>query len=95
MRIRYTDRAEMFLNQVREQSVDEYHALNGLIIQLSTMPDIDNETKFIYSSSNSREVSVYRGEDWLIFYRVDNGFGEDMLIIISIWDANNPPHTRL
>jgi hypothetical protein len=80
MRIRYTSRAEMFLNRVREQSEDEYHALNGLIIQLSTMPDTDNETKFVYRGG-TREVAVYRGED--------------TLMVISIWDTDNPPHTRL
>lgn len=94
MRIQYTDRADLFLQQLRSRSEDEYHALNGLIIQLSVMPEIDNETKFIYQGS-ARNVSVYIGEDWQIFYRINNDYGEDILVIISIWDEDNPPHTRL
>lgn len=94
MRIRYTDRAVSFLQQIRSESADKFHALNGLIVQLSVMPEIDNETKFIYRGS-VRDVSVYRGEDWLIFYRVDSDSDEEVLVIISIWDANSPPHTSL
>ena len=82
------------MQQLRSRSEDEYHALNGLIIQLSVMPEIDNETKFIYQGS-ARNVSVYIGEDWQIFYRINNDYGEDILVIISIWDEDNPPHTRL
>ena len=94
MRIRYTLRADSFRRQIRSQSESAFHELNGIIVQLSAMPEIDNETKFIYSGI-ARDVSVYRGEDWLIFYRIDKDNSEDVLVVISIWDVNNPPHTML
>ena len=83
-----------FRTQIRNRSENEFHKLNGLIVQLSAMPEIDNETKFIYQGV-SRDVSIYRGEDWLIFYRVHNDNGEEVIVIISIWDADNAPLTRL
>ena len=94
MRIQYTARADSFRTQIRNRSENEFHKLNGLIVQLSAMPEIDNETKFIYQGV-SRDVSIYRGEDWLIFYRVHNDNGEEVIVIISIWDADNAPLTRL
>lgn len=85
----------MFLNRVREQSEDEYHALNGLIVQLSAMPEIDNETRVFTRSASGKPIPVYIGEYWIIYYRVDSQEGDDVLIIISIWESDNPPHTRL
>ena len=62
---------------------------------LSTDPAIDGETKFLMDFGSGSETPVYRGEDWLIFYRVEDDNGEEVLAIISIWDANHPPFTRL
>lgn len=95
MRIRYTDRATMFLDRIRKQSEDDFHALNGIIIQLSVMPEVDNETKVYMEFGSGRSAPVYADENWWIVYRVDNYGGEDTLVVISIWDADNPPHTRI
>ena len=95
MRIRYTDRANMFLRQLRERSEEDFHALNGIIVQLSMMPEVDNETIVRMDFGSGRSAPVYIDGDWWIVYRVDNYEGEDTLVVISIWDADNPPHTRI
>ena len=96
MRIRYAARAVPFLRALRDRDEAEYHALNGIVVQLSAMPDIDNETKFIYQGA-LRDSAVYRGEKWVIFYRVDfiGDGGEEVLVVISIYDADTELHTRL
>ena len=95
MRIRYTDRADSFLNRLRERSEDDFHALNGIIIQLSVMPEVDNETTVYMDFGSGRSASVYVDENWWIVYRVDRVNRERVLVIISIWSADNPPHTRI
>ena len=95
MRIRYTDRANMSLRQLRERSEEDFHALNGIIVQLSMMPEVDNETIVRMDFGSGRSTPVYIDDDWWIVYRVDNYEGEDTLVVISIWDADNPPHTRI
>lgn len=69
--------------------------MNGIIVQLSVMPDVDNETIVYMDFGSGRSVPVYVDENWWIVYRIDNYGGEDTLVIISIWDADNPPHTRI
>ena len=95
MRIRYTDRTASFLNQIRERSEDDFHALNGIIVQLSITPEVDNETIVYMDFGSGRSTPVYVDEDWWIVYRVNNLDGEPMLVVISIWNADNPPQTRL
>lgn len=97
MRIRYRDRAVTFMRRMREQDKVEYDSLRGLIILLSTDPPVDNETKFLRNSGDGDLVPVYTDEDWIIYYRVDSDSetGEETLVIVSIWDAARPPHTRL
>ena len=95
MRVRYTDRAVSFLNQLRERSEDDFHALNGIIVQLSVMPDVDNETIVRMDFGSGRSAPVYVDENWWIVYRVNYVDGEPVLVVISIWDADNPPHTRI
>lgn len=95
MRIRYTDRANSFLNQLRERNEGDFHALNGIIVQLSVMPEVDNETIVYMDFGSGRSVPVYVDENWWIVYRVDNYEFEDTLVVISIWEADNPPHTRI
>lgn len=97
MRIRYSSRAEQFLRRLRERDAAEYGFLNGLIILLSTDPSIDNQTKILRGSGSGELVPVYMDEDWIIYYRVvsDSETGVETLVIVSIWDAARPPHTRL
>lgn len=95
MRIRYTDRANMSLRQLRERSEEDFHALNGIIVQLSMMPEADNETIVRMDFGSGRGAPVYVDENWWVVYRVDNYESEDTLVVISIWDADNPPHTRI
>ena len=95
MRIRYTDRTGSFLNRIRERSEDDFHALNGIIVQLSVMPEVDNEAIVYMDFGSGRSVPVYVDENWWIVYRIDNYKGEDTLVVISIWEADNPPHTRI
>lgn len=97
MLIRCSVRAEQFLSRLRERDEAEYDSLNGLIILLSTAPSVDNKTKFLRNSGDGDLVPVYTDEDWIIYYRVDSDSetGEETLVIVSIWDAARPPHTRL
>lgn len=95
MQIRYTRRAEIFLNQVRARSEDDFHALNGIIVQLSVMPEVDNENIVQVDFGSGRRTPVYVNGDWWIVYRVDESSGESVLVVISIWDANAPPTTRI
>lgn len=85
----------MFLNQIRARSEGDFHALNGIIVQLSAMPEVDNETIVRMDFGSGRSAPVYVDEKWWIVYRVDNYGSEDTLVVISIWDADNPPHTRI
>ncbi len=94
-RFRYTPRANSRLQQIRVENAEAFHSLRGLIIQLSMNPEIDNEKKILMSFGGGREVPVYVDEDWWIVYRVDRIDGEEVLSVISIWDADNPPYTRL
>lgn len=69
--------------------------MNGIIVQLSVTPGVDNETIVYMDFGSSRSVPVYIDEDWWIVYRVDYMNGEPVIVIISIWSADNPPHTRI
>ena len=82
------------MRQTRERNEDKYHLLRGLVALLSTDPAIDGEMKFLNDFGSGRETPVYRGEDWRIVYRVEDDNGEEVLVIISIWDANHPLSTR-
>ena len=95
MRIRYTDRANIFLRQIRERSEEDFHALNGIIVQLSVTPEVDNETIVWMDFGGGRSAPVYIDDDWWIVYRADYLNGEPMLVVISIWDADAPPGTRI
>jgi hypothetical protein len=60
------------------------------------MPEIDNETKFLRDFGSGRSVPVYIDDSWWIVYRIDKlENNEEVLSVISIWDAQNPPHTRI
>ena len=83
------------MRQIRQQDEDTYHSLRGLIIQLSTSPEIDNETKVLMNFGSDRHTPVYVDDDWWIVYRVEIVEGEEVLSVISIWDAGNPPQSRL
>lgn len=95
MRIKHSVRAEQFLRRLRERDTAEYRFLNGLIILLSTDPSVDNKTKTYMDFGSGTETPVYVDADWWIVYRTDNQGDEETLIIVSIWDATRPPHTRL
>lgn len=100
MEIRYSGRAEMTLQRVRERNEDEFHSLRGLINQLAALPEADGETKFIRRSGCPvRVYRVYEGKDWIIYYRISGDDDDESEIgwitIISIWSASRPPHTRL
>lgn len=95
MRIIYKDRAASSLMNIRERDELEYDSLRGLVLLLSTDPEIDNETKTLRDFGSGIETPVYVDDDWWIVYRIDNQGDEKTLVIVSIWDATRPPHTRL
>ena len=95
MRIRYTERAARFLRRVRLQNENHYHNIRGLVIQLSVNPEIDNESKILRDFGSGRSTPMYVDDDWWIVYRVTRNDTEEVLEVISIWDARNPPNTRL
>ena len=95
--IRYTDRATLFLRKIEERDTDAYHSLQGTIILLATSPEIDNQVKILMDSgTGSGPTPVYADSDWWIYYRVDRiSASEQVLSIMSIWEASCPPHMRL
>ena len=93
--IRYTSRAEIRMRQIRERNEEAYHSLRGLIIHLSTNPEIDNRSKVLKDFGSGRSVPVYMDDEWWIVYQVDRSGNEEVFSVLSIWDAKNPPHTRL
>ncbi len=95
MRIRITERSRMFLERIRESDEGKYHSLQGLILTLSIDPEPDNVRKTRKNFGNGRLTPVYVDEDWWIIYRVEGEGDEETLVVISIWDAARPPHTRL
>ncbi len=95
MRIRYTSRTLSFLSQIRNRSESEYHALNGLLVLLSTEHEIDNETKVLRDFGSGIPTPVYMDEDWWIVYRVELENGKEIMTVISIWYADSPPNTML
>ncbi len=95
MRIRYTERSANFLRRVRIQDENLYHQIRGLVIQLSINPEIDNESKILRDFGSGRSTPMYIDDDWWIIYRVTREVTGEVLDVISIWDARNPPNTRL
>lgn len=95
MRIFYLPRADIFMKRLREQDESAFHNLRGLIHVVSTMPEIDNVSKVLMDFGSGRSTPVYVGEDWWIVYRVERADEEDVLRILTIWEASNPPHLRL
>ena len=95
MRIRISERSRMFLERIRESDEGKYHSLQGLIITLSIDPEPDNVRKTRKNFGSGRLTPVYVDEDWWIIYRVEGEGDEETLVVISIWDAARPPHTRL
>ena len=95
MRIRISERSRMFLERIRESDEAKYHALQGLILTLSIYPEPDNVRKIRKNFGSGRLTPVYVDEDWWIIYRVEGEGDEETLVVISIWDAARPPHTRL
>lgn len=95
MRISYTNKAEAFLQQIREKSEDAYHSLRGLVVLLSTGLEIGGYKKGLMDSGSGKETPVCAGEDWRIVYRIDGHSGEEILRVIVIWDPKNPPNTRM
>ena len=83
------------MRRIRSQSESEYHALNGIIVQLSVMPEIDGKAKILMDFGSGNSAHVYVGSNWWIVYRLENAGSSQELVVISIWDADNPPHTRL
>ena len=94
-RIRYTRRAAFMLRQLRQQCEDVFHALRGLILQLSVNSSIDNRQKFLKDFGSGRATPVYMDDEWWIVYRVNLDDGEEVFSVISIWDARNPPGALL
>ena len=78
-----------------ERNIDEYHDLRGLVIQLSANHEIDNETKVFMDFGSGIPTPVYMDEDWWIVYRVELENDEEIMTVISIWDAGSPPNTML
>ena len=95
MQIRYTRFAANFLSRLKSRDVTVYHNLRGLIIQLSANPEIDNETKILKDFGSGRSVPLYVDDEWWIIYRVILEGSEEIFSVISIYDARNPPNTRL
>ncbi len=95
MRILYLPRAEVFMRLLKERDESAFHSLRGLIYVLSTTPEIDNVSKVLMDFGSGRSTPVYVGEDWWIVYRVDRVDEEDVLRILMIWEASNPPTSRL
>ena len=95
MRIRISERSRMFLERIRESDEGKYHSLQGLILTLSIDPEPDNVRKIRKNFGSGRLTPVYVDEDWWIIYRVEGEGDEETLVVISIWDAARPPHTRL
>ena len=96
MRIRYTDRAVTFLRKLEERDREAYHTLQGTIILLATDPAIDNETKVLIDFGGDNLASVYVAAGWWIVYRVDwVSSSEQSISIMSIWEADSPPHISL
>ena len=95
LRIRYAIRANVFLDQLRESNEDSFHSLNGLIIQLSTSPEIDNESKVLMNFGTGRYTPVYVDEEWWIVYLVEYVEGVEVFSVKSIWTAENPPGSFL
>ena len=83
------------MKAVRERDEQEFHALRGLVLQLSVNPAIDNETKFLKDFGSGQETPVYVDSDWWIVYRMESLEGEEIFSVISIWEAAGPPHLRL
>lgn len=83
------------MRQVKASSQRDFDSVRGLIVQLAAMPEIDNETKVLVDFGSGRSTPVYKGDDWWIVYRLDREGNEDVFSVLSIWDAKNPPHTRL
>ena len=94
-RIRYTDRAAFFLERLKARDNEAFHSLQGLVIELSVMPGIDNQTRFLKDFGSGTSTPVYIDDEWWIVYRVDMANGEEVLSIISIWTAASPPNLRL
>ncbi len=94
-RIRYTKHAAAFLDRLREQSEDAFHALRGLIIQLAAAPEIDNAKKFLKAFGSGQAVPVYADDKWGIVYRVDRVDSADVFVVPMIWDASSSPNLRL
>ncbi len=93
MRIRYSDGASSYISRLWERDEGLYHSLQALVVLLSTDPSIDNDRKVLHDFGSGNPTPVYVGRDWGIVYRM--AISEEILEIISIWDAKNPPGTRL
>ena len=83
------------MRRVRLRSENTFHALRGLVIQISANPQIDNRTKVLKDFGSGGATPVYVDDEWWIVYRVDRITGNEVFSVLSIWDAGSPPHIRL
>ena len=95
MKIRYLKRANVVLGKVRNDDQIRFQSLRDVIDGIAADPAIDNQSKTLQDFGSGHPTPVYVDANWWVVYRTDMIDDEEILSVLSIWDAKWPPGSRL